>query len=64
MKKNYQKILFNLIKENINWPIFTSRVDDDFLINNFLIYPWDLEILSEDNNRKEETLKFMEELKR
>lgn len=46
----------NLIKENINWPIFTSRVDDDFLINNFLIYPWDLEILSEDNNRKEETL--------
>ena len=44
------------IKDNLDWPIFTVRVDDEFLINHFIEYPWDLEILSEDINRKESTI--------
>lgn len=44
------------IKDKLDWPIFTGRADDIFLTDNFLIYPWDLEILSEDNNREEKVL--------
>lgn len=38
--------------DSLDWPILTERIDDQFLINQFLIYPWDLEILSEDINRR------------
>lgn len=44
------------IKDKIDWPIFTGRVEDCFLIDNFKNYPWDLEILSEDNNREIKTI--------
>lgn len=44
------------IKEKIDWPIFTRRVDDSFLIGNFEHYPWDLEILSGDNSREINTI--------
>ncbi len=37
--------------EYYNWAILTERIDDDFLLNNFEKYPWDLEVLSEDYNR-------------
>lgn len=39
-------------KEYYNWQILTERIDDDFLLNNFIDYPWDLEVLSEDMNRR------------
>ena len=45
-----------IIKDNLDWPIFTGRVDDDYLIHHFLDYPWDLEILSEDENRDIKTI--------
>ncbi|MBD5287430.1 MAG: DUF4433 domain-containing protein [Bacteroides sp.] len=32
--------------ERIDWTIFSNRVDEDYLLANFLKYPWDLEILS------------------
>lgn len=38
-------------KNDIDWPILSERIDDEFLISHFLDYPWDLEILSEDYNR-------------
>lgn len=44
------------IKDKIDWPIFTSRVDDYYLIENFLTYPWDLEVISEDANREEKVI--------
>lgn len=53
----------NVLKKNIydyvdyiNWPILTKRIDDLFLLDNFLDYPWDLSILSEDINRKESVI--------
>lgn len=39
-------------KDYLDWPILTERIDDGFLLDNFHEYPWDLEILSEDVNRK------------
>lgn len=39
-------------KDNLDWPIISERIDDSFLIDNFLNYPWDLEVISEDMNRK------------
>ena len=39
-------------KEFLDWQILTERIDDDFLLDNFHKYPWDLEVLSEDMNRK------------
>lgn len=39
-------------KEYLDWQILTIRVDDAFLLDHFLEYPWDLEVLSEDPNRK------------
>ena len=43
-------------KDNLDWPILTERIDDSFLIENFLAYPWDLEVLSKDMNRKESVI--------
>lgn len=43
-------------QENIDWPIFTERIDDDFLVTNFKEYPWDLEVISGDMNRKESVI--------
>lgn len=36
----------------LDWPILTERIDDSFLIDSFLVYPWDLEVLSENEKRK------------
>lgn len=41
------------IVENINWNIFSLRVDDEFLVKEFKNYPWDLEAISQDYDRKE-----------
>lgn len=35
----------------VDWPTLTERVDDSFLKNNFLTYPWDLEVISNDDER-------------
>ena len=43
-------------KENIFWPIIIERIDDDFLLGHFVEYPWDLEVLSEDRNRKDSVI--------
>lgn len=43
-------------KEFLDWQILTERIDDGFLLAYFLEYPWDLEVLSEDMNRKESVL--------
>ena len=40
----------------LDWPILTERIDDSFLVDSFLVYPWDLEVLSEDVNRKESVI--------
>ena len=37
----------------IDWPIFTERVDNSFLITHFKDYPWDLEVLSGDIDRED-----------
>lgn len=39
-----------------NWQRLTRRVDDTFLIENFKIYPWDLEIISNDLERNVKTI--------
>lgn len=39
------------IKDKLDWPIFSSRADDNFLETTFITYPWDLEVISEDSNR-------------
>ena len=44
------------IKEHLDWPVFTHRVDDDFLVATFQTYPWDLEVLSADYSRPEAVL--------
>ena len=38
-------------KENLDWPILTERAEDQFLIDHFIDYPWDLEVLSTDLGR-------------
>lgn len=43
-------------KDNIDWPIFSERIDDNFLITHFKEYPWDLEVLSSDYSRKESVI--------
>ena len=43
-------------QDNIDWPIFTERIDDDFLISHFKEYPWDLEVLSVDRAREESVI--------
>lgn len=43
-------------KDNIDWPIFTERIDNDFLITHFKEYPWDLEVLSGDHSREESVI--------
>lgn len=43
-------------KEYLDWQILTERIDDEFLLDKFLEYPWDLEVLSEDRNRKESVI--------
>lgn len=53
----------NVIKRNMakytvqfNWQRLTRRVDDTFLIDNFKVYPWDLEIISNDFERNVKTI--------
>jgi len=43
-------------KDNIHWNIVSGRIDDDFLICSFADYPWDLDIISADSNRKENVI--------
>ena len=38
-------------EEQIDWPVLTGRIDNKFLTDHFIDYPWDLEILSDDYNR-------------
>lgn len=38
-------------KDTLDWTILSSRVDDNFLIENFVQYPWDLEVIAEDAKR-------------
>ena len=52
-------VLRDIIDEHVDtldWPILTERIDDSFLIDTFLLYPWDLEVLSVDFNRKVEVI--------
>jgi hypothetical protein len=43
-------------KEKLDWPILTGRSEDQFLIDNFIDYPWDLEVLSTDLSRNIDTI--------
>lgn len=43
-------------KENLDWPILTERAEDQFLIDHFIDYPWDLEVLSTDLGRNIEII--------
>jgi len=43
-------------QDYIDWPIFTERIDNDFLITHFKEYPWDLEVLSRDHSREESVI--------
>lgn len=40
----------------IDWPIFTERVDNSFLVTHFKEYPWDLEVLSGDVDREDSVI--------
>jgi hypothetical protein len=44
------------ITDNIDWSILSVRVDSNFLIKEFENYPWDLEAISQDYNRKESVI--------
>lgn len=44
------------ITDNIDWNILSVRVDSNFLIKEFENYPWDLEAISQDYNRKESVI--------
>lgn len=44
------------IKGHLDWPVFTHRAEDDFIIATFQTYPWDLEVLSSDFSRSESVL--------
>jgi len=46
-------------QDNLIWDILTSRVENEFLYENFKKYPWDLEILSQDNSKE---ISFIEQL--
>lgn len=35
----------------LDWEVLTSRVDDDFLLDHFKEYPWDLEYISHDTTQ-------------
>jgi hypothetical protein len=53
------KVLYSYIpsyKGNLDWPILTERAEDQFLIDHFIDYPWDLEVLSSDFGRNIETI--------
>ena len=53
------QVLFDNIdrfQNNIDWPIFTERVDDNFLVTHFKEYPWDLEVLSGDLDREDSVI--------
>jgi len=55
------EVLYNYIPsyyEHFDWIILTDRVEDHFLLegDNFVQYPWDLEVLSSDPKRKAETI--------
>ncbi|WP_177166325.1 hypothetical protein [Prevotella sp. kh1p2] len=43
-------------KGNLDWPVLTERAEDQFLIDHFFDYPWDLEVLSSDLGRNIETI--------
>lgn len=43
-------------KDKLDWPILTERAEDQFLLDNFIDYPWDLEVLSTDPGRNLETV--------
>lgn len=47
----------DLIQDKLDWAIFTERIDDQFLINNFKAHTWDLEVISNDNKRSLEVIK-------
>lgn len=52
-------VLRDVIDEHVDtldWPILSERIDDSYLIDTFLMYPWDLEVLSVDFNRKVEVI--------
>lgn len=40
----------------LDWPIFTGRVNDNFLIAHFKEYPWDFEVLSGDIDREDSVI--------
>lgn len=42
--------------DKICWPIMSERVEDNFLVENFRKYPWDLEVISNDTNRNIEVI--------
>lgn len=44
------------IKDYIDWSIFSQRVGNQFLIDSFLLYPWDLEVISNDYGRSVEVI--------
>ncbi len=48
------EVIYNYLeiyKENWNWEVLTSRVEDDYLLEYFNDYPWDLEVISGDITR-------------
>jgi len=47
------------IKEKLDWQIFSERVNDKFLMDNFIQYPWDLESISCDKNRDIKTIEYL-----
>lgn len=46
-----------LIQDKLDWAIFTERIEDQFLIDNFKSYSWDLEVISNDENRSLDVIK-------
>lgn len=47
----------DLIQDKLDWTIFTERIDDQFLIDNFISYSWDLEVISNDRKRNLDVIK-------
>lgn len=47
----------DLILDKLDWAIFTERIDDQFLIDNFKSYAWDLEVISNDRKRSLDVIK-------
>lgn len=53
------EVLYSYIpsyNRNLDWPILTERAEDQFLIEHFIDYPWDLDVLSSDFSRNIETI--------